>query len=160
MWVVRVGGDDGELRPWHFIHEGGRGRWETPTMAPRLNVSVNEYNKSVSVTVNESNGNPKLSKLTFLHYLRSVCRKSGNCGPLGDSSQSIPGFFERQAPLRSCSLAQSQPLASLGIQSRAGLYLFVADVNAQSHPGHPTRGCIPKLARGWDKCRARGPHFL
>ena len=25
--VVRVGGDDGELRPWHCIYEGRRGRW-------------------------------------------------------------------------------------------------------------------------------------
>ena len=30
---VRAGGDDGELRPWHFIYEGRRGRWGTPTMA-------------------------------------------------------------------------------------------------------------------------------
>ena len=30
---MRVGGDDGELRPWHFIYEGRRGRWGTPTMA-------------------------------------------------------------------------------------------------------------------------------
>jgi len=32
LWVVRVGGDDGELRPWHYIYEGRRGRWGTPTM--------------------------------------------------------------------------------------------------------------------------------
>ena len=25
MWVVRVGGHDGELRPWHYIYEGRRG---------------------------------------------------------------------------------------------------------------------------------------
>ena len=25
LWVVRVGGDDGELRPWHYIYEGRRG---------------------------------------------------------------------------------------------------------------------------------------
>ena len=30
---MRVGGDDGELRPWHFIYEGRRGRWGTPIMA-------------------------------------------------------------------------------------------------------------------------------
>ena len=29
---VRVGGDDGELRPWHYICESRRGRWGTPTM--------------------------------------------------------------------------------------------------------------------------------
>ena len=39
LWVVRVGGDDGELRPWHYIYEGRRGRWGT------------------SVSVNESKGN-------------------------------------------------------------------------------------------------------
>ena len=33
MWVVRLGGDDGELRPWHYIYEGRRGRRGTPTMA-------------------------------------------------------------------------------------------------------------------------------
>ena len=33
LWVVGVGGDDGELRPWHYIYEGRMGRWETPTMA-------------------------------------------------------------------------------------------------------------------------------
>ena len=30
MWVVRVGGDDGELRLWHDICEGRRGRREVP----------------------------------------------------------------------------------------------------------------------------------
>ena len=25
-------GDDGELRPWHYIHEGGKGRRGSPTM--------------------------------------------------------------------------------------------------------------------------------
>ena len=24
VWVVRVGGDDGELRLWHYIYEDGR----------------------------------------------------------------------------------------------------------------------------------------
>jgi len=33
LWVVRVRRDDGELRPWHYIYEGRRGRWGTPTMA-------------------------------------------------------------------------------------------------------------------------------
>ena len=33
LWVVRLGGDDGELRPWHYIYEGGRAQWGTPTMA-------------------------------------------------------------------------------------------------------------------------------
>ena len=33
MWVVRVGGDDGEFRPWNYIHEGRRRRLGTPTMA-------------------------------------------------------------------------------------------------------------------------------
>jgi len=33
LWVVKVGGDDGELRPWLYIYEGRRGRWGTPTMA-------------------------------------------------------------------------------------------------------------------------------
>ena len=27
LWVVKVGRNDGELRSWHFIHEGRRGRW-------------------------------------------------------------------------------------------------------------------------------------
>ena len=35
LWVVRVGGDDGELRPWHSIYEGRKGRWGIPTMALR-----------------------------------------------------------------------------------------------------------------------------
>jgi len=26
LWVVRVRGDDGELRPWHFLYEGRQGR--------------------------------------------------------------------------------------------------------------------------------------
>ena len=30
---MRAGGDDGELRPWHYIYEGRRGRWGTATMA-------------------------------------------------------------------------------------------------------------------------------
>ena len=30
---MRAGGDDGKLRPWHFVYEGRRGRWGTPTMA-------------------------------------------------------------------------------------------------------------------------------
>ena len=30
---MRVGGDEGELRPWHYIYEGKRGRVGTPTMA-------------------------------------------------------------------------------------------------------------------------------
>ena len=38
MWVVRVGGDDGELRPWHYIYEGRRGRWGTPTMALHIRI--------------------------------------------------------------------------------------------------------------------------
>ena len=29
VWVVRGGRDDWELRPWHFIYEGRRGRWGT-----------------------------------------------------------------------------------------------------------------------------------
>jgi len=33
VWVVRVGGDDGELLPWHYIYEGRKVRWGTPTMA-------------------------------------------------------------------------------------------------------------------------------
>ena len=33
VWVVRVGGDDRELRPWHCIYEGRRGRCGTPTIA-------------------------------------------------------------------------------------------------------------------------------
>ena len=28
---------------------------------------------------------------------------------------------------------------------RAGLYLLIADVTVQSHSGHPTRGCIPRI---------------
>ena len=31
--ALECGGDDGELRPWHYIYEGRRGRWGTPTMA-------------------------------------------------------------------------------------------------------------------------------
>ena len=26
---MRVEGDDGELRPWHYMYEGRRGRWGT-----------------------------------------------------------------------------------------------------------------------------------
>ena len=32
VWVVRVGGDDGEPRPFHYIYERRRGRWGTPTI--------------------------------------------------------------------------------------------------------------------------------
>jgi hypothetical protein len=38
LWVVRVGGDDGELRPWHYIYEGRRGRWGIPNMALHMRV--------------------------------------------------------------------------------------------------------------------------
>ena len=31
MRVVRVEGDDGEFRPWHYTYKGRRGRWGTPT---------------------------------------------------------------------------------------------------------------------------------
>ena len=30
---LMVGGDDEELRPWHFLYEGRRGWWGPPTMA-------------------------------------------------------------------------------------------------------------------------------
>ena len=46
--VVRVGGDDGELRPWHYIYEGmnesngnpkgRRGIWGTPTLALHIRI--------------------------------------------------------------------------------------------------------------------------
>jgi hypothetical protein len=42
VWVVRVGGDDGELRPWHYIYEGRRGRWGTPTMALHIRMQHRE----------------------------------------------------------------------------------------------------------------------
>jgi len=29
LWVVGVGGDDGELRPWNYIYEGRTGRGPT-----------------------------------------------------------------------------------------------------------------------------------
>jgi len=30
---MRVGWDDGELRPWHYIYEGRMRRWVIPNMA-------------------------------------------------------------------------------------------------------------------------------
>ena len=33
---MRVGGDDGELRPWHFLYEGRRGRWGTQSAGSAL----------------------------------------------------------------------------------------------------------------------------
>ena len=58
---MRVEGNDGELRPWHYIYEGRRGRWGNSF--PVLScVSV-----SVSVSVNASKGNPKSCPGAQLH---------------------------------------------------------------------------------------------
>ena len=35
---MRVGGDDGDLRSWHYIYEGGRGQLGTPTMALHIRI--------------------------------------------------------------------------------------------------------------------------
>jgi len=47
MWVVRVGGDDGELRPWHYIYVYSiesrmimRVRYLRPQGAPVLEVEI------------------------------------------------------------------------------------------------------------------------
>jgi len=36
--VVKVGGDHGELRPWHYTYEGRGGQWGTPTMALHIRI--------------------------------------------------------------------------------------------------------------------------
>ena len=39
VWVVGVGRDEGDFRQWHYISEGSRGRWGTPTiMLPNIGV--------------------------------------------------------------------------------------------------------------------------
>ena len=45
VWVVRVG-DDGELRPWHYIYEGRRGQWVTPTMALHIRIPPRRCSRS------------------------------------------------------------------------------------------------------------------
>ena len=45
LWVVRVGGNDRELRPWHYMCEGRRGRWGTPTMCVSVSVNLKEPQK-------------------------------------------------------------------------------------------------------------------
>jgi len=42
LWVLRVGGDEGELRPWHYIYEGRGGRWGPPTMALHIRIQHQE----------------------------------------------------------------------------------------------------------------------
>ena len=35
---MRVGGDNGYLRPWHDIYEGRRGSWGSPTMVLHIRI--------------------------------------------------------------------------------------------------------------------------
>jgi hypothetical protein len=42
VWVVRIGGDDGELRPWHYVYEGRRERWGSLTMALHIRIQHRE----------------------------------------------------------------------------------------------------------------------
>ena len=47
---MRVGGDDGGLRPWHYIYEGRRGRWGTPTMALHIRIAPGQGGSSTWAT--------------------------------------------------------------------------------------------------------------
>ena len=44
---TRVGGDDGELRPWRYVYEGRTGRWGIPTMALHLRIQHSPVGCSV-----------------------------------------------------------------------------------------------------------------
>ena len=76
LCVVKVGGDDEELRPWHYVHEDRRGRWGTPTMyvyimdiriqhGPIHVYSTDPHHRSVST---------KLSEVLESVFLRSTRR--------------------------------------------------------------------------------------
>ena len=56
VWVVKVGGNDGNLRPWHYMYKGRRGRWGTPTTCVSVSVSVNESKVNSNAGSNGSTG--------------------------------------------------------------------------------------------------------
>ena len=69
VWVVRVGGDDGELRPWHYIYEVRRGRWGTLTMALHIRTGVGHLHAAVAVKL-------QAVKLLALGLLHLPCERS------------------------------------------------------------------------------------
>ena len=71
MWIVKVGGNDEELRPWHSIYEGSRGQRGTLIMALLINIKHQEWtdtkrmNKSNFVGIGSS-GNQNSEPRRFL----------------------------------------------------------------------------------------------
>ena len=82
---MRVGGDDGELLPWHYIYEGRRGRWGTPTMTLHIHIQHRPLLPSLPTPVQGYRAHKKQRQNRGTSLIR-------NSAPLGPYSRPYCGL--------------------------------------------------------------------